>query len=120
MARQAETQAKEGKMLRKEEQSELNRVLRSQKNKIEKKNSKEQYENKNKIQKDKNCGRCGRTRHEDFRKGPALKATCHNCQKIGHWNKVCRSKKVRRVDGQESDEDSDKSTIFLGTVREDS
>lgn len=90
MARQGEAQAKEGKILREEalEQSELNRVFRSQRNKnIEKKSNKEQYDTMrhNMGHKDnKNCRRCGGSRLVDFKKYPTLKSTCHNCQKIGH------------------------------------
>lgn len=118
VARQAEIQAKEGKLLRKEvaaENSEINRVSRFQKNK--KKFNQQEKENKNRTLKNKeNCGRCGGIKHADFKKCPALKSTCHNCQKIGHWDKVCRSKKVRRIEGQTTDEDGDTSPIFLGAV----
>jgi len=123
-ARQAETQAKEGKIIRKEaevEKSELNRVLRSRKYKGETKNYPEQRDSKNKMQRgNESCGRCGKARHADFKKCPALKTTCHKCQKVGHWDKMCKSKKVRRVKEQEDDEsdDSEMSPIFLGTIRE--
>jgi len=37
------------------------------------------------------CGYCGQdSRHETC---PAAKATCHGCSKIGHFAKVCKSKK---------------------------
>nr|XP_012235931.1 PREDICTED: uncharacterized protein LOC105680077 [Linepithema humile] len=104
MARQAETQAKEGKMLRKEAESEQ-----------------KQRDSKNKMQRGNEiCGRRGKAKHADFKKCPAHETICHNCQKMGYWDKMCKSKKVRRVKEQEDDEgnDSDTSTIFLGTIRE--
>lgn len=118
MARQAEAQSKEGQLIRKE-QSELNRITRSQKNKREKKSKQRQNEARDKVQKNgESCGRCGKARHADWKKCPALKTTCNKCQKIDHhWEKMCRSKKVHRVEEQESDEDTNKSPIFLGAIR---
>ncbi len=36
------------------------------------------------------CYRCGRQRHKMDMDCPAYDAQCHNCQKIGHYEKCCR------------------------------
>ena len=44
----------------------------------------------------------------DWKRSPAIKAACNKCRKIGHWEKMCKTKKIRR--GQRP--------IFLGTICE--
>ncbi|MDA8031049.1 MAG: hypothetical protein MPK62_07980, partial [Alphaproteobacteria bacterium] len=39
------------------------------------------------------CMRCGRPEHQPGQKCPAKHAECRNCLKIGHFDKVCLSKK---------------------------
>jgi len=95
-------QAKEEKMLRKE-QNELNRVFYPRKNKGEKNSNQEQ----NSRTKHRRAVE-GKERHTDWKRCPAIKAACNKCRKIGHWEKMCKTKKIRR--GQRP--------IFLGTICE--
>ena len=39
------------------------------------------------------CMRCGKPEHQPGQKCPAKNAKCKDCHKIGHFNKVCQSKK---------------------------
>ncbi|KAK7878017.1 hypothetical protein WMY93_031330 [Mugilogobius chulae] len=56
------------------------------------------------------CGRCGKPKHADVRKCPALKSKCNKCHKHGHWERVCRSKAVREVT------EETEQTYFLGEI----
>ncbi|KAK3782887.1 hypothetical protein RRG08_002516 [Elysia crispata] len=56
----------------------------------------------------KKCGYCGRTPVHKKEACPARTATCHNCNKKGHYSSVCRSSKVREVQVQDEP--------FLGSV----
>ena len=67
------------------------------------------------------CSWCGAGRHAQ-KFCPALKATCFNCGKIGHFKKVCRNKSVKlvMVYGEEHDdsaENSDRTRFFLEKVK---
>ena len=39
------------------------------------------------------CMRCGKPEHQPGQKCPAKNAKCKECHKIGHFYKVCQSKK---------------------------
>ena len=39
------------------------------------------------------CMRCGKPEHQPGQKCPAKNAKCKDCHKIGHFHKVCQSKK---------------------------
>ena len=39
------------------------------------------------------CMRCGKPEHQLGQKCPAKNAKCKECHKIGHFHKVCQSKK---------------------------
>ena len=39
------------------------------------------------------CMRCGKPDHQPGQKCPAKNAKCKECHKIGHFHKVCQSKK---------------------------
>nr|XP_023665577.1 uncharacterized protein K02A2.6-like [Paramormyrops kingsleyae] len=58
------------------------------------------------------CGRCGKTRHLDFRKCPAVGTECKKCRKKGHWARMCKTKTVRQVTVKEESEES----FYLGAV----
>lgn len=60
------------------------------------------------------CGRCGKKQHNKERECPAVKATCHNCHKMGHWARVCRnSRSVHEVTEAER---AEQTSYFLGSV----
>lgn len=55
------------------------------------------------------CFKCGKTQHNKEENCPAKKAICHVCHRVGHWARVCRSKK-------QVNEVTEQPSYFLGTV----
>lgn len=56
------------------------------------------------------CGKCGKERHSKEENCPARESTCNTCNKVGHWSRVCRTKKaVSEVTEQQQ-------SYFLGAV----
>lgn len=110
MARQAEIQSREGKMIREEfsHQAEVNRLS-------DRRKANPKFRN---VEGGSGpCGRCGLAKHTVPQKCPAANTKCRRCGKQGHWESVCRSKatnKVNRVEGCEPGEESDE--ILLGAV----
>ncbi|XP_024117381.1 uncharacterized protein K02A2.6, partial [Oryzias melastigma] len=63
----------------------------------------------------KKCGRCGKLPHRGDERCPASKAKCHNCHKMGHWARACRSSRsVSEV--TEMEKEKGEQTYFLGSV----
>lgn len=68
------------------------------------------------------CPRCGKSPLHPKLKCPAREATCSNCRKKGHYQSVCRSKKlpwpakVRSVRNEDDDEDEE-DDVFMGTIQ---
>uniref|UniRef100_A0A3B4U8Y0 ribonuclease H n=1 Tax=Seriola dumerili TaxID=41447 RepID=A0A3B4U8Y0_SERDU len=61
------------------------------------------------------CGRCGKPRHSEERRCPALQSKCNKCHRKGHWERECHSKAVSEIT------EGEKQIYFLGEVgREDS
>ncbi|GFR81908.1 retrovirus-related Pol polyprotein from transposon opus [Elysia marginata] len=56
------------------------------------------------------CGNCGKSPRHKKEACPAQTATCHSCNKKGHYSSVCRSSKVREV------QVADEACQFLGSV----
>lgn len=46
---------------------------------------------------EKKCSKCGKMQHNRDEKCPAERATCHNCHRMGHWARVCRSRSVNEA-----------------------
>ena len=59
------------------------------------------------------CTRCSKGPPHPKHSCPAITATCHRCQKVGHYQEFCRTKLVAEVC---SDSDSDNEMTFLGAV----
>ena len=63
--------------------------------------------------KPKSCYFCGSeitsAIQDHVRQCPAKKALCNGCGKTGHYEKVCRSKTVKQIDAETSDEDEKQS-----------
>ena len=59
------------------------------------------------------CTRCGYDKHKEGQKCPARMATCHKCNRKGHFSAKCFSKTVALVT---STEDSGLETAFLGVM----
>lgn len=57
--------------------------------------------------------KCGKTQHNRDETCPAEKATCHNCHRMGHWARVCRSRSVNEVTETER---AGQTSYFLGSV----
>ncbi|KAI4890200.1 hypothetical protein NFI96_001996, partial [Prochilodus magdalenae] len=56
------------------------------------------------------CGRCGKAKHSEMRRCPALMSKCKKCHKQGHWERVCHSKQVSEVTQEV------KQSYFLGEI----
>ncbi|XP_052778484.1 uncharacterized protein LOC128215919 [Mya arenaria] len=63
------------------------------------------------------CQRCGNTPGHPRNKCPAKDAKCRKCQKVGHFQKKCRST-VGAVNEASNTEHSDEDESFLSTVRD--
>lgn len=68
----------------------------------------------------KNCGRCGQVHNT---RCPAEKVNCHNCNKMGHYAKMCFFKQqqpryVRYVQQEEEFEENDEreTDLFIGSL----
>ena len=66
------------------------------------------------------CMRCGKPEHQPGQKCPAKNAKCKDCQKIGHFHKVCQSKKrdKRAILVQTPPQDDDDTHINENGVRQ--
>ena len=51
----------------------------------------------------KNCMRCGKGQHS-WHSCPARDATCHRCQRKGHYSSQCRSRTVAEVESSTEEE----------------
>jgi len=60
------------------------------------------------------CHKCGKKK--SHKECPAAKSKCNKCQKTGHWEAVCRSKAVHRVEESEREEEPNKAKGFLGAL----
>ena len=62
--------------------------------------------------------RCGKNRHPTADKCPALGATCHKCNRKGHYSAQCRSRTVAAAD-EIVEIESSTEEAFLGAVTAD-
>jgi len=60
------------------------------------------------------CTRCGKRPHLRQQQCPAQNATCRKCHRHGHFEAMCRTKAVRAV----RTEDSEEEDVFVGVVEE--
>jgi hypothetical protein len=44
------------------------------------------------------CGNCGYAKHQSADQCPAFGRTCHICQKVNHFSRVCRSEKAKQME----------------------
>lgn len=59
------------------------------------------------------CTRCGKSSHFGRQQCPAREATCRKCHRRGHFQVMCRTKSVKVVSTEDSEDDA-----FVGTVEE--
>ena len=58
------------------------------------------------------CSRCGGANTHNKSECPANKSKCRYCKKLGHWEKVCRSRPAQVTEVAEGDSDA----AFLGEI----
>ena len=63
---------------------------------------------------DNSCGRCGITPSHEIQCCPARNAVCHRCHRRGHYQIVCKSDMIKKV--QLVADDSSDDSFFLGAV----
>ena len=66
------------------------------------------------------CMRCGKHEHQPGQRRPAKNAKCKDCHKIGHFHKVCQSKKraTQQANLVQSPQDNDDTHIDENGVRQ--
>ena len=66
------------------------------------------------------CMRCGKHEHQPAQRCPAKNVKCKECHKIGHFHKVCQSKKrdTQRANLVQSPQDDDDTHIDENGVRQ--
>ena len=66
------------------------------------------------------CMRCGKHEHQPGQRCPAKNAECKDCHKIGHFHKVCQSKKraTQQANLVQSPQDDDDTHIDENGVRQ--
>ena len=65
------------------------------------------------------CTRCGKSPAHSRQKCPAITATCHKCGKKGHYQTMCKTRKVAHVEVDSDVNDTHlevDSDVFLGTL----
>ena len=54
------------------------------------------------VQKKKSCNRCGKEAHSKEEASPASEVQCRKCDRIGHYARVCKSKKDNKSNKDEN------------------
>jgi len=98
------------------------RKFQKQKGKWEGKQSKQHIEGKQATSNTFSCRNCG-TKHA-IRQCPAYGKTCHKCQKLNHYQKYCKSKKVFGIDNENTETQAEApqqkpEVFFIGSIGED-
>lgn len=64
------------------------------------------------------CFCCGKDHNKDKNSCPARNVKCFNCNKVGHFSKVCKNKKVNNINEISTGRDSyvDDVDLFLGEI----
>ena len=61
------------------------------------------------------CLWCGGKPHTSRRECPASNATCHRCEKRGHWQKVCKASSANMVSDDDADTNHNLYTAYVAT-----
>ncbi|XP_063063818.1 uncharacterized protein K02A2.6-like [Engraulis encrasicolus] len=62
------------------------------------------------------CGKCGKMRHSREENCPARDSTCNSCNKVGHWSRVCKSRRVVSEVAEQQQSRQHQPTYYLGAV----
>ena len=54
------------------------------------------------VRKQKSCNRCGKEAHSKEEASPASEVQCRKCDRIGHYARVCKSKKDNKSNKDEN------------------
>ena len=68
------------------------------------------------VQKQKSCNRCGRKAHSKEEACPAAEVQCRKCDKIGHYARVCKSKKDNKSNKEENNAMMEVEDVFELTI----
>ena len=77
----------------KNKKSTQNGKPQAQNNSREQRSSNSGHQSRKPPQMEDKCMRCGKHEHQPGQRCPANNAKCKECHKIGHFHKVCQSKK---------------------------
>ena len=101
IVRQAEIQSKEGKNLRRDiladNHESINKMGFKSKNKASDNNINKNFNQSRNDSREyqEACGRCGFKKHYNSQKCPAANSKCRKCNKVGHWDRMCRGENSR-------------------------
>ena len=68
------------------------------------------------VQKQKPCNRCGKKAHSKEEACPASEVQCRKCDKIGHYARVCKSKKDNKSNKEENNAMMEVEDVFELTI----
>ncbi|KAI4898509.1 hypothetical protein NFI96_006164, partial [Prochilodus magdalenae] len=109
VARQSEQIKKQQANLRAEKHVDELRSKMARRSNTKANNTSYNKQERRKMERD-NCTRCGWS-HNGREQCPARNKTCRKCNKVGHFERVCKTKMVKEVTAHVEQED-----FFLGSV----
>ena len=68
------------------------------------------------VRKQKSCNRCGKEAHSKKEASPASEVQCRKCDRIGHYARVCKSKKDNKSNKEENNAMMEVEDMFELTI----